>query len=209
MKRLGIALMGAVFGLSGVLLAAPAQAYPDIIVTISDITVVGGNKIVINAKTDPAVNCSWVLTYHAKTGDETVTGSGPAIHHVFNTRKVTHIVHESATASCTYDDSAPIAAGSLGASSVGAASTAVVPAALRTVFATGAVTLLPRHHGKSDGDGKDHGNGHDDDDDGGNGHLPNTGGERLLWLILAVLLLVGGGVTVASARNGNAESNES
>lgn len=59
---------------------------------------------------------------------------------------------------------------------------------------TGTITLLPRH-----GDGDDDGNGDGDGDEGG--LLPNTGGERLAWLIIgAMLVLVGGGVVVASRR---------
>ena len=53
----------------------------------------------------------------------------------------------------------------------------------------------------------DDGDGDDDDDDGdgdggdgdNGGLLPNTGGERLAWLIIGgLLVLVGGGVVVAS-----------
>jgi LPXTG-motif cell wall-anchored protein len=42
----------------------------------------------------------------------------------------------------------------------------------------------------------------DDDGDGdGGGILPNTGGERLLWLIIGgLLVLVGGGVVISSRR---------
>ena len=53
--------------------------------------------------------------------------------------------------------------------------------------------------GDDDGDGDEDGDG-DGDGDGG-GLLPNTGGERLLWLIIGVLLVtVGGGVMMASRR---------
>ena len=64
-----------------------------------------------------------------------------------------------------------------------------------TTPCTGTITLLP-----VDDDDDDDGNGGGDDGDGG-GILPNTGGERLAWLIIGVLLvLVGGGVTMASRR---------
>ena len=50
-----------------------------------------------------------------------------------------------------------------------------------------------------DGDGGGDGDG-DGDGDGG-GILPNTGGERLAWLLIGgLLVLVGGGVVVASRR---------
>lgn len=49
-------------------------------------------------------------------------------------------------------------------------------------------------------DDDDDGNGGGGDGDGG-GILPNTGGERLAWLIIGgLLVLVGGGVVVASRR---------
>ena len=62
---------------------------------------------------------------------------------------------------------------------------------------TGNIVLLPRD-GDSDGDGGDGGGGGDGDN---GGLLPNTGGERLAWLIVgATLVLVGGGVVLASRR---------
>lgn len=65
-----------------------------------------------------------------------------------------------------------------------------------TTPCTGTITLTPV--GGDDDD--DDGNGGGDDGDGG-GILPNTGGERLAWLIIGILLvLVGGGVTMASRR---------
>jgi LPXTG-motif cell wall-anchored protein len=190
MKRIGLALLAGVLAVAGLLVMSPAQAYPSVTVTISDITVVGGTKIVIKADTDPAVNCTWRLTYNAKTGAKTVTGSGPSISHVFNTRKVSKIVHETASASCTYDDaSLPQTAGA-----VGAAPAAVV-AALQTVSTTGNVTLLPLRDGDDDDDSDD-----SDDSDDDDGNLPNTGGERLAWLIIGLLLVIAGAAVVASSR---------
>jgi len=63
----------------------------------------------------------------------------------------------------------------------------------QTVPCSGTITLLPEDDDDDDGDG-------DGDGDGG-GLLPNTGGERLAWLIIgAMLVLVGGGVVLASRR---------
>jgi LPXTG-motif cell wall-anchored protein len=66
---------------------------------------------------------------------------------------------------------------------------------------SGVQTLLPEDDDDDDddGDGDDDGNGGGDGDNGG--LLPNTGGERLAWLIIgAMLVLVGGGVVMASRR---------
>ena len=53
--------------------------------------------------------------------------------------------------------------------------------------------------GDGDGDGDEDGDGDGDGDNGG--LLPNTGGERLAWLIIgAMLVLVGGGVYMASRQ---------
>jgi LPXTG-motif cell wall-anchored protein len=60
---------------------------------------------------------------------------------------------------------------------------------------TGTITLLARHGDDDD----DEGNGNGDGD--GGGILPNTGGERLLWLIIGgLLVMTGGGVVMASRR---------
>jgi LPXTG-motif cell wall-anchored protein len=68
----------------------------------------------------------------------------------------------------------------------------------QTVPCSGTITLLPADDDDDDDDDGD-GDGDGDGDDGG--LLPNTGGERLLWLIIgAMLILVGGGVVVASRR---------
>jgi LPXTG-motif cell wall-anchored protein len=174
------------------LAASPAQAYPSVTVRISDITVIGGHKIVITASTDPGVNCTWRLSYNAKTGTRTVTGSGPSISHTFDTRRVSHIVHETASASCTFDDaSVPTTAGAVGLAP------ASVVAALRTVSATGNVTLLPL---RNNGDHDDSDDDDDSDDSDDDGNLPNTGGERLAWLIIGLLLVVAGTAVVVSSR---------
>lgn len=68
----------------------------------------------------------------------------------------------------------------------------------QTVPCSGTITLLP--DGGDNDDDDDDGNGGGGDGDGG-GLLPNTGGERLAWLIIgALLVIVGGGVVLASRR---------
>lgn len=55
--------------------------------------------------------------------------------------------------------------------------------------------------GDGDDDGDDDGDGDGDGDGDNGGLLPNTGGERLAWLIIgAMLVLVGGGVYMASRQ---------
>ncbi len=93
---------------------------------------------------------------------------------------------------------AAAALGSLGAGLV---------TATQTAGDVGTQTLLPEDD-DDDGDDDGDGDGDDDGDDDGNGGggdngglLPNTGGERLAWLIIGgMLVLVGGGVVVASRR---------
>jgi LPXTG-motif cell wall-anchored protein len=67
-----------------------------------------------------------------------------------------------------------------------------------TVSSNGRVIIDECKKGNGDDDDDDDSDGDDDDD---HGSLPNTGGERLMWLILGALLLVGGGATVASSRS--------
>jgi LPXTG-motif cell wall-anchored protein len=69
-----------------------------------------------------------------------------------------------------------------------------------SITCNGTIVLLPRDGDDGDGDdGDGDGNGGGGGDNGG--LLPNTGGERLLWLIVGTILVVtGGGVVVASRR---------
>jgi LPXTG-motif cell wall-anchored protein len=62
---------------------------------------------------------------------------------------------------------------------------------------TGTITLLP-----VDDDDDDDGDG-DGDGDGG-GILPNTGGERLMWLLVGALLVLVGSATVVASRRRHA-----
>jgi LPXTG-motif cell wall-anchored protein len=74
--------------------------------------------------------------------------------------------------------------------------TATVTQGGNSATCNGTVVLLPRD---GDGDGDGDGNGGGSGDNGG--LLPNTGGERLVWLIIGgILVLAGGGVVVASRR---------
>lgn len=197
MKRLCAALVAGALGLAGVLVASPAQAYPNVQVTINSVVEVGGRDITITAKIDPsAVGCTWTLSYNAKTGTKTITGSGSKISHTFRTREVNKTVKETSRATCLYDDSTvPQTAGAFGGVP------AAVIAAPATATATGSVTLLPPGDDDDDDDGD--GDDSDGDEDDDNGGLPNTGGERLAWLIIGLLLVIAGTTVVVSSRKQN------
>lgn len=190
MKTVRLALAAAVIAFMTVVAPTPAQAYPGVTVTVSEDTVVGGTDITITATVDPSsIDCNWSLTF---LGD-TRTGSGNSITETFSTPEVDHVEHHEAVATCSFDNGVPSASGSGGTGSLGT-STSVV-SAIVTATGSGTQTLLPR------------GGGDDDDDEGGDGDgdnggiLPNTGGERLLWLIIGgLLIMTGGGVVMASRR---------
>lgn len=182
MKSLRIALAAAVVAVFAVVAPSPAQAYPGVTVVVSNIVKIGGQDAKVTASTSPAVDCDWVV----KFGDQTRTGSGSSISVVFQTQVTDQVRTGIVTATCTYDDGAtPTASG--GGSGAGLGTSFVT--ATQTATGQGTITCLPRGGG---------GNG---DGGGGGGILPNTGGERLAWLIIgALLVLVGGGVVVASRR---------
>lgn len=173
MKTVRLALAAAVVAFIAMVAPSPAQAYPVVTVTVSEATVIGGHHIHITATVDPSsINCDWTLTF---LGD-TRTGSGSSISETFSTPVVNHVEHHDAVATCSYTPS--------GAEVQSQA----------TATGVGTQTLLPRH--------RHHHHGDDGDGDGeGGGILPNTGGERLLWLLIGgMLVVVGGGVVVASRR---------
>jgi LPXTG-motif cell wall-anchored protein len=78
---------------------------------------------------------------------------------------------------------------------------------LSTSFATaiqsqsdsGVVHILNRGGNKHHDDDDHHGKKNKDDDDD-NGNLPNTGGERLAWLVIGLLLVAAGSTVVVSSR---------
>jgi LPXTG-motif cell wall-anchored protein len=202
MKKLRLALAVAVVAFFAVLTPSPAQAYPGVTVIVSEATVVGGDDIIISAEVDPDVNCQWTLTFLG----ETRTGSGFEITETFETPEVDDEETRDAVAICTYNDDELDSMGGGGAGSLG---TSIVTAT-QTAGDVGTQTLLPEDDdddGDDDGDSDSDDDGDDDGDDGNGGGgdngglLPNTGGERLAWLIIGgMLVLVGGGVVVASRR---------
>jgi LPXTG-motif cell wall-anchored protein len=191
MKKLRLAVAVAVVAAFSVLASSPAQAYPGVTVTVSEATVVGGNPIEITATVDPDIDCDWELTF---LGD-TVTGSGTSITETFDTPEVDDVEQHEAVAECFFDN---------GLEARGGGGSRTLGASLATVevssTGSGTQTLLPVDD-DDDGDGDEDGDEDGDGDGDGGGILPNTGGERLAWLVIgAMLVLVGGGVVMASRR---------
>jgi len=187
MKKLRLALAAAVVAFLTVIAPTPAQAYPGVTVTVSTATVIGGDDITITATVDPKINCDWDLTF---LGEE-VGGSGTSVQHVFDTPEVNEETKVDAIATCTFDDGTS-ALGGGGTGSLGASLVTVE----QSVSGVGTQTLLPLGGGGDDDDDGSSGGGGDD-----GGLLPNTGGERLAWLVIGgLLVLVGAGVVVASRR---------
>ncbi len=207
MKKTARTLLAGLFaiGLSAVAVPSPAYAacsegyQDDVCVEISDITQVGGRKIVVQAEARTGggdlFNCpSWKLSFSGESAQfvnsSGATGSGSVFKRTFDTDEVDEFKPGSATATCTFDDElVPTTLGGVGHLS------ASLVAALTTASATGQVNLLP-----SDDDSDDS----DDSDD--NGGLPNTGGERMLWLFIGLALVAGGATVIVTSRNRDAEA---
>ena len=149
----------------------PAQAYPDVTVSVSTRTVVGGEDMTITATANGTPDCAWQLTYR---GETKTADSGSSITEVFQTPEVDEVTKNNAHATCTFDD---------GTGGGGEAVTA-----LQTATGSATQTLLPKDSGNGDGGGL----------------LPNTGGERLAWLVVGGLLVLIGGATVVASRRRDA-----
>lgn len=161
MKKLRLAVAVAVVAAFSVLATSPAQAYPGLTCTISDVKVVGGEDATVTATVDPAVDSDFELTYqgqvHTENGVTTTTAT-------FDTDEVDETTKTKVFGTVTQAGNSSPCTG-------------------------GTITLLSGDDDDGDGDG----------DDGG--LLPSTGGERLTWLLIgAMLVLVGGGVVLASRR---------
>jgi LPXTG-motif cell wall-anchored protein len=181
MKTVRLALATAVVAAAALFAAtSPAQAaYSAIIeLTVSPNPLVGGGNITATATTQPTTDCDEIsITYEG----ETVTGTGSTLTHVFDTKVVDKVTETLATATCIYDDDQFKTAAAGGALKLGS----VLVADTQETHDSVIVTLLPKSGEKPD--------------DGG--ILPNTGGERLAWLVIGgLLVLVGGGVVIASRR---------
>jgi LPXTG-motif cell wall-anchored protein len=202
MRRVSLLVTAFLLGLSVLAGMAPASAYPSVSLHITDRHDCCGEsnfKVVVTA--DPqGVVCS-TLTVSATNRVRVLKDGNFASSQTWTNIKTPFTVTVRTPdfsgdrfaarthASCTYDDAqVPQAQGAPG----GVMGASVV-AAIQTVSTTGALTNANCRAGDDDDDS----NGDDDDD---HGSLPDTGGERLMWLILGALLLIGGGVTVARSR---------
>lgn len=164
MKTLRLAVAAVLVAAFAVLVQSPAQGYPGLTCTISDVDDVSeGDEFEVTAAVQPSNASDWELTYDDQSHTDTNTASTTATFEATDETAVVAVV--------TQDGNSSTCVGSVG-------------------------------------DDDDDGDGDDDDgdgDDGGGGDngglLPNTGGERLAWLVIGgMLVLVGGGVIVASRR---------
>lgn len=178
--RLAIAaaVIGAFAQLAG---ATSASAYPDVTCHITDPgKACEGEPLKLVATVDPDVQCSPIrITWNGMTR----TGTGPELTATFPTKEgdADRSSLRTDQVSCTFTDAAGDS---------------------QTVSAQGTVEITEC----DDGDNDDSDGDSDDSDDDGNG-LPNTGGERLLWLLIGLLLVAGGtAVIVTSRREDEAES---
>jgi LPXTG-motif cell wall-anchored protein len=141
-------------------------------------------KVVANnkGKNLPNFHCS-SLTYEYQSKTNT---SGK-----FTAPSVKDDVYTTVTATCNYDDTQV-----LGGGGTGRLATVSLASAIKSASAQASV-LVTDHNGNGSG-GKKHHKNKDDDDD--NGNLPNTGGERLAWLVIGLLLVAAGSTVVVSSR---------
>jgi hypothetical protein len=231
MKTLRIAVAAvaaAAFAALG--LAAPAQAYPVQGLFIGSNTSCCGNfNISVQVTSSPSgVTCT-KLTVSATNGAKVFKGGSQAASQTFTnvTTPFTVKLHvnpkdeddwnATTHATCTYDDStvpktlagtADSGAQSLLAGGVGRFSTSL-SSAIQTISASGVLNSsdCPNDGNSDDSDSDDSDSDDSDSDDSDNGGLPDTGGERLLWLLIGLLLVAGGTtVIISSRREDGAES---
>jgi len=195
MIKLRLVAAAAIAAAATLLSSGAAQAYPDIpnvTLTISDATIVGGNTF--NYKASADVDCEWTITYsEAVNGSATQTGNGTSLSGSYDTKVVESIFKSPIKATCKYDDNAPAISAKIKTSNdVSPAffstsdAASVLPAVIQTADASATITLLPKK-------------GVDDNNSGSD--LPDTGGSNLWILVLGgALVVAGGGVTYAARR---------
>ena len=199
MHKLRLVAVAAIMGAIATFAAAPAHAYPDVVITLSaDATQIGGKNVHFTADTTAHnVECDWTVTWTdgVAAGEDPVrTGQGLSLSGTYKSKVVTTSTPTTMKVECLYDNAvAPIVAEVSTGNTVSPAlytgkattlQTAIVPAA--PAYAT--VTLLPRGATSPDG-----------------AELPDTGGSNLSWLLLGgALVIVGGGVTYAARRRQSA-----
>jgi LPXTG-motif cell wall-anchored protein len=188
MKRYAAtALAGLVTLLFLLVNAAPAQAYPDVVmdVSVDHQTMVGGTPF--TAFANASVQCQWTLQFR----NQTATGQGNHFRHTFSTP----VVHKKKVfalhAACVY-------ANDPGSASATSSETRTIP-----------ITLLPSRSevsppraGSGHGQAGHHGEraGANGSDQARAGDLPNTGGPATWPLYAGILLVVLGLLAVYTAR---------
>lgn len=203
MKNLRLAAAAAIALSVTLLSSGSAQAYPDspnVTITISGATIIGGDTFDYTASAD--VDCEWTVTYdEAVNGSDTQTGSGDSLSGTFDTKVVTEVFRSDIVAECTYDDNVPAAKAKVVFENDvtpafhSADDSSVLQAAQQNASASAVVTLLPRG-GDVDDDNANNGDNGDD-----NGVLPDTGGASFWILVLGgVLVVAGAGALYASRR---------
>lgn len=231
MTKLRIALAAATvaaFALLG--FSAPAQAYPVQGLFIgSNFTCCGDFEISVQVTSSPSgVECT-TLKVSATNGAKVRKGGSLASSQTFTNVTTPFTVRlavnpndeddwEATTnATCTYDDAnvpqtlsgtADPEPQSLLAGGVGRFSTSL-SSAIQTASASGVLSTSGCPDEGDDDQDNDDSDDSDDSDDGDDddGGLPDTGGERLLWLLIGLLLVTGGAaVIISSRREGGAES---
>lgn len=211
MKTLRMAVAAVVVVACGWLAASPASAYPAVSLNITDNTDCCGNaNLGLTVTSDPSGVLCITLTVSADNGVRVYKGgnlsSSQTWHNVttpFNvevrTPDVDHTTTAHTHATCVYDDTTvPDAHGSGGGGTHGFSTGLVM--AQQSVSASGVLVISDcgNDHGNGNGHHKHHK--HKKHHKKHHGHLPNTGGERLAWLIIGLLLVIGGASVVASSR---------
>jgi hypothetical protein len=184
-KRNWLLWAALLLGVSGFAGFSPAMAYPDVECHITDPgRACEGEPLSLTATVDPAVDCTTIsITWNGITR----SGTGSTLSATFPTHKgdADRPALRRDSVSCTYMDTAQNGTQSP-----------------RTVSAVGTVVITDcddvRNNRDNDNDDSDDSDDSDEDDD--NGGLPNTGGERMIWLLVGLVLIAGGAATVASAR---------
>jgi len=226
MKTLRIALAAAAAAAFAVLgLAAPAQAYPVQGLFIgSNFSCCGDFDISVQVTSSPSgVTCS-KLTVSATNGARIVKGSSRKASQTFTNVTTPFTVkiavnpddedtwNATTHATCTYDDTTvpqvlsdtgDVGSQSLFAGGIGRFSTSLT-SAIQTISASGTLSTAdcPNNCDNSENsdDSDDSDSDDSDSDDSDNGGLPDTGGERLLWLLIGLLLVAGGTTVIISSR---------
>lgn len=186
--------------LAGLVGASPAQAdgySVDVTITASPNPVKEHKNVKISADASPGVDCDWTLTYRGQTATEEDGGSSTS--HTFNAGNEGN---HTAKAVCKYsgtDSAFPIPEALGGFGGAGRIATAVADP-VHTSSASTVVHVIDGKDGNGNGNGHHHKKHHKKHDGDDNGHLPNTGGERLAWLVIGLLLVAAGTTVVVSSR---------